>query len=290
MCPPDGPESVRSESDGMARCVAGSNLSRDGLRTEDEVFAALQKVCGELDMSVTTGLVARFSSRLEMDVDVRGNTISQLQSSHRSPRPHGVWEGEIALFTPEDDLPLGDRVESLGRHWKRIADEVEFSSPRTELELGMRYDCLEGEERNELAMLLKRKYINVDRPLDGMLVVGFPAGTREDAELARVRAPDWESGDDDEYHPRYAPASPGFLAFSLLLVSPCCARLALSGLSGRLCEPFAATGSALKPRTGTSGPSRGRRHQRARGGRSHASVPGGEGMLRWLAWLNEGLD
>jgi hypothetical protein len=29
---------------GMARSVAGSSLSRDGLRTEDELFAALQRV------------------------------------------------------------------------------------------------------------------------------------------------------------------------------------------------------------------------------------------------------
>jgi hypothetical protein len=35
-------------------------------------------------------------------------------------------------------------------------------------------------------------------------VVGFPAETGEDAELARVKAPDWESGDDED-HPRYAP-------------------------------------------------------------------------------------
>jgi hypothetical protein len=59
---------------------------------------------------------------------------------------------------------------------------VEFSSPRTTLELRMRYDCVEGQERNELAMLLERAYIHVDQPLDGMLEVGFAAETGEDEE------------------------------------------------------------------------------------------------------------
>jgi hypothetical protein len=71
----------------MAWSVAGSSLSRDGLRAEDELFAALQKVWEELDMSVTNRLVASFRRRLEMAVEVRGNTISQLLSSHMSHDP-----------------------------------------------------------------------------------------------------------------------------------------------------------------------------------------------------------
>jgi hypothetical protein len=132
-----------------------------------------------------------------MAVEVRGNTISQLLLSHMSPRPQDVSEGEISLFTPEDDMLLRDRVQSHGRHWNRIADEVEFSSPRTTLELRMRYDCLERQERNELAMLLEREYIHVDQPLDGTLEVSVPAERGEDAELALVRARDRESSDDD---------------------------------------------------------------------------------------------
>jgi hypothetical protein len=54
----------------------------------------------------------------------------------------------------------------------------------------MCYDSLESQERSQLAMLLEREYIHVDQPLDGMLEVGFPAGTGEDAELARVRVAD----------------------------------------------------------------------------------------------------
>jgi hypothetical protein len=78
----------------------------------------------------------------------------------------------------------------------------------------MRHDWLEGRERNELAMLLEREYIHVDQPLDGMLGVGFPAETGEDAELAQVRVPDPDSSDGDGDAPRYTPAQPGFLAFS----------------------------------------------------------------------------
>jgi hypothetical protein len=63
---------------------------------------------------------------------------------------------------------------------------VVFSSPRTALEHSMRCACLDGLERNELAMLLERECINVNPPWDGMVVVGFPAETNEDAELARV--------------------------------------------------------------------------------------------------------
>jgi hypothetical protein len=83
-------------------------------------------------------------------------------------------EGEISLCSPENDLELRGRVRSLDRHWRRIGDEVECSSPCTTLELRMRYDCPEGQERSELAMLLEREYINVDQRLDGVLEVGFP--------------------------------------------------------------------------------------------------------------------
>jgi hypothetical protein len=127
-------------------------------------------------------------------------------------------------------------VQSIGRHWKRIADEVEFSSPRTTLELRLRCDC--PEERNELAMLLEWEYIHVDQPLDGFLEVGFAAETGEDEELARVRAPDLGSSDD--VIRRHQQAS----WRSVSHASPSCAQLAISGLSRRLCEPFAATGSA----------------------------------------------
>jgi hypothetical protein len=58
-------------------------------------------------------------------------------------------------LTPEGDLQLPDRVPSLGRHWKTILNEIKFSSPRTTLELRVRCDCLEGRERNGLAMLLE---------------------------------------------------------------------------------------------------------------------------------------
>jgi hypothetical protein len=67
-----------------------------------------------------------------------------------------------------------------------------------------------------------------------MLEVGLPADTGEYAELARVRAPDRESRDNDEDAPRCAPALPGFLR-SVLRVSPSCGRLAISGPSRSGC-------------------------------------------------------
>jgi hypothetical protein len=166
-----------------------------------------------------------------------------------SPRPQDAREGEISQFTPEDDLQLRDGVQSFGRHWKRIADEVEFSSPRTTLDRRLRNDCLEGQERNELPMRLERKDIHVDQPLDGALVVGLPAEAGEDAELARVRAAGRKSSDDEDL-PRYAPRHLASWR-SVLHVSPRCARLAISGLSRRWCELFAATGAASNPGTGT---------------------------------------
>jgi hypothetical protein len=131
-----------------------------------------------------------------------------------SPRPEGVREGEISPFTPEDDTQLWDGVQTLGRHWKRIAAEVEFSCPRTTREPRMRYDCMEGQERGELAMPLEREYIHVDQPSDGMLEAVFAAETGKDEEPARVRAPDPRSSDEEEDAPCYSPASAGFLAFS----------------------------------------------------------------------------
>jgi hypothetical protein len=70
--------------------LAGSSLSRDGLRTEDELCGALQKVGEERDMSVTNRLAASSGRSLEMVVGVRGNAISQLLSSHMLPHPHDV--------------------------------------------------------------------------------------------------------------------------------------------------------------------------------------------------------
>jgi hypothetical protein len=75
-----------------------------------------------------------------------------------SPRTQDVREGEISLCAPEDDLQLRARVQSLGRHWKTIFDQIEFLPPRTTLKLRMRCDCLEGRERNGLAMLLEPEY------------------------------------------------------------------------------------------------------------------------------------
>jgi hypothetical protein len=46
-----------------------------------------------------------------------------------------------------------------------------------------------------------------------MLEVSFAAETGEDKELARVRAPDRGSSEDEDA-PRYSPAPAGFLAFS----------------------------------------------------------------------------
>jgi hypothetical protein len=56
MCSLGGAESVRSQPDRGAWSVVGSSLSRDGLRTEDELFAALQKAWWEHDVSVTDSL------------------------------------------------------------------------------------------------------------------------------------------------------------------------------------------------------------------------------------------
>jgi hypothetical protein len=55
-------------------------------------------------MRVTNRLVASFRRRLETAVEVGGNTISQLLWSYMLPRPEGVREGEMSLFTPEDDM------------------------------------------------------------------------------------------------------------------------------------------------------------------------------------------
>ena len=200
----------------MAWSVAGTSLDRDGLKTEDELFAALQAVWDGLDMSVTNRLVASFKRRLEMVVEVRGNTISQLLSSHMDPRPQDVREGVIPIFTEEDDARLREGVHMIGRHWQRIQDQIAFSTPRSALELRMRYDYLEGQDRNELAMALEREFVHGQAEMDVMLEVGFAAETGDDAELARIRPPDHGSSDEyeDDEPPRYAPSQPGFLAFS----------------------------------------------------------------------------
>jgi hypothetical protein len=54
--------------------VAGSSLSRDVLRTEDQLFAAMQMVREERDMSVTNRRVASFRRRPQMAARVQGNT------------------------------------------------------------------------------------------------------------------------------------------------------------------------------------------------------------------------
>jgi hypothetical protein len=66
-----------------------------------------------------------------------------------SRRPQDAREREISLFTPEDGLPLRECVQSLGRHWKGIADEVEFSSPRTTLEIRVRVRASDQESSDD---------------------------------------------------------------------------------------------------------------------------------------------
>ena len=100
----------------MAWSVAGMSLERENVKRENELFAALRAVWDGLDMSVTNRLVASFKRRLEMAVEVRGNTISQLLSSHMAPRPQDIRDCVIRLFTEEDDMLLREVVRVIGRH------------------------------------------------------------------------------------------------------------------------------------------------------------------------------
>jgi hypothetical protein len=79
-------QSVRSSRDGWEcrRLESVAGRAADGRRA----LRGIAEGVGELDMSLTNRLVARFRRRLEMAVEVRGNAISQLLSSHMQPRPH----------------------------------------------------------------------------------------------------------------------------------------------------------------------------------------------------------
>jgi hypothetical protein len=268
MCSPDGPESVRYESDrdgpecGQGRIRRGTGCGRT-MRS----WRLCRWCGGNRSMSATTRLVARFKRRLEMAVDVRGSTICQLQSSHMPSRPHGVWEGEIPLFTPEDDLQLRDRVQGGGTRLEELigGSGVHLPPHGDGAQNALRLPGSTGTERaGEAAGAgLHQRRSTSGRGAAG----GFPAETGEDAVLALVRARDQESSDDDDA-PRYTPAQPGFPAFSSSRV----AELRTPGDRRplrRLCEPFAGTGSASNSMTRTSGPSPGPTHHRARGGCPH---------------------
>ena len=115
-------------------------------------------------------------------------------------------------FTPGDDLQLIGAVDTLGRRWTQIVQEVGFSVRRSPLELKWRYEFLEGEERNRLAMLLEREYFQAEDPLDGIIEIHFAAQSGDGAppeEAAGVLS--GSSDDDDE--PPFVATGPGFLPF-----------------------------------------------------------------------------
>jgi transcriptional regulator with XRE-family HTH domain len=196
--------------------VLGSRLPRDRLQTPDDLFSALERLWEDLDFSVTDRLVASFPSRLDMAVQVRGNTISQLLSSHMAPRPQDVRIGDVPVFSAMDDARLTDAVDTMGHRWTQIVDEVRFSSPRSPLELRVRYEFLEAQERNRLAMMLERECVLVAQPLDGVIELCFPPQKGEAAAATIVVASSSGSSEDEDdgsRPPRFVKSEAGFLRF-----------------------------------------------------------------------------
>jgi hypothetical protein len=62
-------------------------------------------------MSMTSRLVASFMRRLGIAVEARGDTISQLLTSHMPPRSRNARRGGFLLFIPEDCLRPRDGVQ-----------------------------------------------------------------------------------------------------------------------------------------------------------------------------------
>ena len=83
---------VRSYPLEIAWGMLGAKLARGGLRTGDELFAALQRMWNDVDLAFANRLAASFELGLGMVMEVSGNTVSHWLSSRMRPKPQDVRE------------------------------------------------------------------------------------------------------------------------------------------------------------------------------------------------------
>jgi hypothetical protein len=96
-------QSVRPSPDRDDLGRPRSKLAREGLRTADELFAALRRAGEEFHVSVTDRLLASFPRRWDMAIAVPGKPISQPMSSHVVLRRQDIWQGTVPGLTRVED-------------------------------------------------------------------------------------------------------------------------------------------------------------------------------------------
>ena len=151
----------------MLWAIMGARMAGRSFADRHALFAALCEIWDALAMETINSLVADFSRRVDLVIQVRGASISQLLSSHiKEPRPQDVWDGEIVPFTAEEDAHIMSWVGTNGRKWARLLEEGPWAGTRTRLSLKHRYDMLDDIERNDLMVRLQEVAAGLDGFVD----------------------------------------------------------------------------------------------------------------------------
>ena len=101
--------------------------------SEDVQLEAIsQAAWNEIHIETINSLVASFKDRLRMVLQMNGESISQLLSSHlKEPTPEMIVEHNWSFFTSDEDERLLQLHDQFGNQWKRIAGMSEPERERT---------------------------------------------------------------------------------------------------------------------------------------------------------------
>ena len=90
-----------------------------------DINAAVQAAWESIPDELINKLVGDFRRRLELVVEMKGESISGLLSSHMDhPKPGMIVEHDWSLFSEEEDQILMDLHEQYGNQWTRIGREL----------------------------------------------------------------------------------------------------------------------------------------------------------------------
>jgi hypothetical protein len=182
----------------MIWSIMGSKLAAVEWTNAAEMFAILQRIWDAMDVGMINRLVMDFRRRLELVVQVNGNSISALLSSHaRRPRLALCRPGEFPEFTEAEDTALMKGVARWGRKWTRLPIAFPVLASRSPYELKQRHRCLDEHHQNLVRAVLLDEFGEL--AAEGTVVVDPPAQEPDDEE---------EEAEDEEEDGRESPPRP----------------------------------------------------------------------------------
>ena len=158
----------------MLWSIMGARLAELEWTSTGEMFTQLESIWDALDSSMINRLVNDFWRRLVLLVQVNGNSISALLSSHaRTAREPQIRPGVFADFTADQDAALRNAVERKGRKWSQLHAIAPELVGRIPYELKQRYMCLDEDHRNSVWVALFEEFGSLAE--EGTVVVDSPA-------------------------------------------------------------------------------------------------------------------